>query len=164
MASVYYKRNLPHYQPGNADFFITFRLANSLPRSVIDNLKKEYCVFINETEKIKDLSKSKRVIQRKSKQYFGKFDKLLDGSQTGPMWLKEDAVAKVVYESILHRDNIKYDLHCFTIMPNHVHMVFRIGYENVSRIADSTARNSVSSYRVTKILQDLKKILRKRIK
>ncbi len=42
-------------------------------------------------------------------------------------------------------------------MPNHVHMVFRIGEINVSRIADSTARNSVSSYRVTKILQDLKK-------
>ncbi len=42
-------------------------------------------------------------------------------------------------------------------MANHVHMVFRIGKVNVSRIADSTARNSVSSYRGTKILQDLKK-------
>jgi REP element-mobilizing transposase RayT len=42
-------------------------------------------------------------------------------------------------------------------MPNHVHLVFKIGDEYVSRIADSTARNGVSGYRVTKILQDLKK-------
>lgn len=38
MNGVYYKRNLPHYQPGNTDYFVTFRLANSLPKKVIDNL------------------------------------------------------------------------------------------------------------------------------
>lgn len=57
MNGVYYKRNLPHYQPGNADYFVTFRLANSLPKKVIDNLKNEYSILINETEKINDLSK-----------------------------------------------------------------------------------------------------------
>ncbi len=37
-------------------------------------------------------------------------------------------------------------------MPNHVHIVF-----SVTRIADSSSRNSVSTYIVTKILQELKK-------
>lgn len=62
---------------------------------------------------------------------------------------------------MIYRDKKQYDLHCFTIMPNHVHVVFSIEDDNVDvnvgRIADSTARNSVSGYRVTKILQDLKK-------
>ena len=157
MNGVYYKRNLPHYQPGNADYFVTFRLANSLPKKVIDNLKNEYSILINETEKINNLSKRKRAILRNAKQYFRKFDNLLDGSQTGPLWLKEEPIANIIYESIIYRDKKKYDLHCFTIMPNHVHVVFSIEDVNVGRIADSTARNSVSGYRVTKILQDLKK-------
>ena len=157
MNGVYYKRNLPHYQPGNADYFVTFRLANSLPKKVIDNLKNEYSILINETEKINNLSKRKRAILRNGKQYFRKFDNLLDGSQTGPLWLKEEPIANIIYESIIYRDKKKYDLHCFTIMPNHVHVVFSIEDVNVGRIADSTARNSVSSYGVTKILQDLKK-------
>lgn len=147
MNGVYYKRNLPHYQPGNAVYFVTFRLANSLPRDVVDNLKREYEELVTETKNIKDISRRKSALLRSAKQYFGKFDKLLDGLQTGPLWLKEDAIAKVVYESIIYRDKTKYDLHCFTIMPNHIHMVFRIGEVNVSRIADSTARNGVSSYR-----------------
>jgi len=35
----YYKRNLPHYQPAGGEYFVTFRLANSLPQEVIQSLK-----------------------------------------------------------------------------------------------------------------------------
>jgi hypothetical protein len=38
---IFYKRNLPHYQPPFATYFVTFRLANSLPRHIIEELKKE---------------------------------------------------------------------------------------------------------------------------
>jgi phage shock protein A len=37
----FYKRNLPHYQPKQAQFFVTFRLANSLPNSVVEEIKTE---------------------------------------------------------------------------------------------------------------------------
>lgn len=157
MSEVYYKRNLPHYQPDNAVYFITFRLAFSLPKSVIVSLKKDYDDLLRSTKLIKNISERNNVIYKRRKQYFGKFDKLLDGSESGALWLKNNDVAKIVYDSIIFRDKKEYDLHCFCIMPNHVHLVFKIGIEDVSRIADSTARNGVSSYRVTKILQDLKK-------
>ncbi len=39
---IYYRRNLPHYQPAHATFFITFRLAGLLPAEVIVRLKEEY--------------------------------------------------------------------------------------------------------------------------
>ena len=39
---IYYRRNLPHYQPSYASYFITFRLAGSLPNEVIIKLKEEY--------------------------------------------------------------------------------------------------------------------------
>ncbi len=36
----YYKRKLPHLQPKGGEFFVTFRLANSLPGEVLDQLKR----------------------------------------------------------------------------------------------------------------------------
>lgn len=157
MTQLYYKRSLPHYQPDNAIYFITFRLAFSLPKGVILSLKEDYKDFVKSTKLIKNMSERNKALYKRRKQYFGKFDKLLDGSESGSLWLKNIDVAKIVYDSILFRDESVYDLYCFCIMPNHIHLVFEIGDESVSRIADSTARNGVSGYRVTKILQDLKK-------
>ena len=37
----HYKRHLPHYQPPGATLFVTFRLAGSLPRTVIEELLLE---------------------------------------------------------------------------------------------------------------------------
>jgi hypothetical protein len=36
---AFYQRNLPHWQPTNAEFFITFRLAGSLPKQAISMLR-----------------------------------------------------------------------------------------------------------------------------
>ncbi len=38
---IYYKRNLPHYKPPGYTFFVTFRLAGSLPVAVIEKPKAE---------------------------------------------------------------------------------------------------------------------------
>jgi hypothetical protein len=53
---VFYRRRLPHWQPDGATLFVTFRLANSLPRAVIADLRAEsYDHFVrdeNELERI----------------------------------------------------------------------------------------------------------------
>ena len=41
LISTYYQRKLPHWHPEGAMFFITFRLANSLPLHIIQELKEE---------------------------------------------------------------------------------------------------------------------------
>lgn len=38
---TFYKRNLPHFQPLGYSYFITVRLMGSLPKQVIERLKKE---------------------------------------------------------------------------------------------------------------------------
>lgn len=69
--------------------------------------------------------------------YFEKFDSFLDKYQHNN-FLKDEVVAKLVYDSILFRDNKDYDLICFTIMPNHVHMVFSPVERDLSRSQQST--------------------------
>ena len=37
----FYKRNLPHWQPSGAEYFVTFRLAGSLPAEAVAKIRNE---------------------------------------------------------------------------------------------------------------------------
>jgi REP element-mobilizing transposase RayT len=52
-------------------------------------------------------------------------DRHLDTARTGPMYLKEEAIARLVVESIYYgaRELRYYDLHAFVVMANHVHLL-----------------------------------------
>jgi len=89
----------------------------------------------------------------------------LDGSSIGPKWMKDDKVAIIINEEIRIRDGIEYNLIAYTIMPNHVHLVFVpiekfVARSEASRELENEKQNgkrsSASLYIVTKILQDLK--------
>jgi REP element-mobilizing transposase RayT len=159
---IYYKRNLPHYQPIGYTYFVTYRLNGSLPIEVIKKLKAEREKQLKEIDGISNKSLRHEKYNKMQSVYFGKFDKLLDTSDFGPTWLKKKEIAEIVKDAIHFYDNKKYNLVCYTIMSNHVHQVFT---PIVDRISDSTnipseaevSRNRVSGYIVTKILQDLKR-------
>lgn len=119
----YYRRNLPHYQPSRGTFFITFRLANSLPKAVMARLKQEYKCSIE----AKNQNKSKKRKIRKA--YFKNFDQYLDRAESGRNWLKEDKIAQIVADKIHDFDSQKYTLICYCIMPNHVHLLVEISNE-----------------------------------
>jgi putative transposase len=140
---IFYKRNLPHYQPSNATYFVTFRLANSLPKAVIEKLKKENEIAVNKL--VKQPYRKSEKLYHQQKLYFGKFDALLDGSKKGSLWLKDDRIAKITADAIHYYDSKKYKLFAFCIMPNHVHVLFELLYEKEPQ-----------TYPVTKILTSIK--------
>ena len=57
-------------------------------------------------------------------QAFAWLDRQLDTARTGPMFLRQDAIAEVVVQS-LHRgaELGHYELACFVVMANHVHVL-----------------------------------------
>jgi len=117
------RRRLPHWQAPDGVYATVFRLKGSLPRNVITRLQQERAVVKNkllkkglpETIIQQELSKMRRF-------YFGQFDSLLDNSSTGPHFLKEPLVAKLVEDAILFFDNKKYKVIDYCIMSNHVHL------------------------------------------
>ncbi|HLR76411.1 MAG TPA: transposase [Balneolaceae bacterium] len=117
----FYRRNLPHYQPPGGRFFVTFRLVNSLPKSVVTRLKKEYNSLMKDAEN-KNRTKKRKLL----KVYFQKFDQFLDRSNAGNLWLRRDSVAQIVADRIHDFDSEKYTLICFCIMPNHVHLLVEL--------------------------------------
>ena len=152
---IYYKRNLPHFQPPGYAFFITFRLHGTLPKEVVSRLKamkEKELKLIAEYDNPKVKSEKYSALKN---EYFKLYDNYLDDASTGFSWLKENRIAEIVKSSIHFRDEKEYDLIAYTIMPNHVHLVI---IPIVERIADSLSPESKENlYIITKVLQNLKK-------
>jgi putative transposase len=88
---------LPHFDSAETVQFVTFRLADSLPRAVAEALAK--------------LSDN-----------LAETDQNLDGG-LGSCWLKEPPIAQLVEDAIMHFDGERYHLLAWCVMPNHVHVV-----------------------------------------
>jgi len=143
----FYRRNLPHIQPEGATLFITFRLANSLPKCVMDQLQIEKDWIELELANMSDITERENQIDLANRRYFGKWDGALDLA-TGKKSLSNPDVANMVTESLRHRDGKVYDLISYTIMPNHVHVIFtpveeqENKYYSLSRIMHSLKRHT----------------------
>lgn len=142
----FYRRHLPHWQPQGATFFITFRLANSLPQSVIAELKQRSdreSRKLRATKTHKSDQNSKYDAQRRE---FARWDTALDKSKQGSDWLNQPQIAEIIVEALHYRDQRVYDLFAFCVMPNHVHLVCRpLSQDNSKRMS------------ITRILQSLKR-------
>jgi putative transposase len=121
---LFYERQLPHYQPPGATLFITFRLADSIPPAVLDQLLAEREQANARLARISDVRERARQSYKEQRRLFGKWDTALDTAQSGPFWLRDFQIATLVADSLNHRDGRVYDLDAFCIMPNHVHVVY----------------------------------------
>ncbi len=119
----FYRRRLPHYQPPGATLFITFRLAGSLPQEIVQQLAEEAKRVEQQLECITDRQERERQSYLAQRRLFGKWDKLLDTSTTGPHWLQKGPLAQVGVDSLHYGAERRYDLDAFCIMPNHAHIV-----------------------------------------
>ncbi|MDZ7412380.1 MAG: hypothetical protein ONB15_02465 [candidate division KSB1 bacterium] len=143
-AKVFFRRNLPHYQPAGATFFITFRVAGSLPAEVVQRLKDEL------RRQLKAAGKDRVLAYRSRIKHFGKFDEYLDRVSYGEPWLARDEIARVVAESLRYWDGLRYYLLCHCIMPNHVHLV-------IEPFASAVAQVGNLRYLLSPILHSIKR-------
>jgi len=74
----FYRRNLPHIQPEGATLFITFRLANSLPKEVIERLLAEKEQAEEKINQLTDKMEREKQLYVERRRYFGKWDEALD--------------------------------------------------------------------------------------
>ncbi|HEX8428322.1 REP-associated tyrosine transposase [Hymenobacter sp.] len=123
MDYTFYNRNLPHRLPAGEQLFLTLRLAGSLPRSVVAALRAEAEAV--EAAALRQPPDG-AAAYRRQKQYFGRFDAMLDAAATGPLWLRRPPVAALVGQAFHHYDGRCYELLAYCIMANHVHAVLSL--------------------------------------
>ncbi len=114
----FYTRKLPHWQPEEDFFFITYRLAGSLPVSTIKALKDDYEIQKKRPEN--QMQEQKEMLRE---MYFESFDDELEKNLNEPHWLKNDRVAETVLNSLLFNNNKHYILWAACLMSNHVHIL-----------------------------------------
>ena len=108
-------------------YFITYRLAHSLPRKKLEIIKQEYhnkIDFIQSLDYKQEIEKAE--ISNEWKKYFNKIDKLLVTCTSSPQYLQNEMAAQIVADSISFFDGKEYDLICYCIMSNHVHLVIKL--------------------------------------
>lgn len=113
-----------HIYGTNRSYFITFRLEDSLPQSKLLELKDEYIRCI-ELIKEKDIVKRKQLIDEIAIMILGKYNYQLDQHPYGSCILQDEKIAKILCDQILQYHRILFELKCFSIMPNHVHMILK---------------------------------------
>jgi REP element-mobilizing transposase RayT len=115
------RRNLPHWEVDGATYFVTFRLAGSSPAHLEQEWRDERARARSEgafrMEGVDALRTRSRLMAMK-------FDQQLDCGEHGPRYLERASIASLVVTSIEFYAGIRYELLCFVVMPNHVHLVF----------------------------------------
>lgn len=124
----FYHRNRPHIHPPDSTLFVTFRLAGSIPKAVVRQYRNEKLLREREVRQIAVKTEQDRDDERTiefHRKWFKRFDETLDKAAAGPMWLGETAVRRIVYDKLIEDSEAKYRLDAFSIMSNHVHIVFK---------------------------------------
>ena len=126
---------LPHFDGHELAQFITFRLHDALPRSVILRWREELA-----HERFGEVE---AIMRRRVEAY-------LDQGH-GSCYLKNSEVAAMVQSGLLFHDEAKYRLSAWVVMPNHVHLLCTpcFGY-NLAQIMHSL--KSYTSNEANKIL------------
>ena len=112
---------LPHWEKDSATYFITFRLSDSLPRTVLDQIESEKNnIVITAAQLNRDLSADER--KRIAHLSNVRIERYLDAG-AGACHLQNPAVAGLLSRALRHFDENRYRLFTWCVMPNHVHVV-----------------------------------------
>jgi len=115
---------LPHWEKDNATYFVTFRLADSLPRRVLDRFTSERASIMQLAgQQSRELTPSEQ--QHLKRLSSVRIEQYLD-SGAGSCSLRLAQIAVSVAETLLLFDEKKYRLFAWCVMPNHVHAIVRV--------------------------------------
>lgn len=145
----YYRNNLPHIQHGGVILAISYRLAFNLPQNILEKLKADKHEYERISSNLTGIEKEVYDSEFNRK-YFEYFDEFIDKYNSNVNWLRISQVADIVYNSQLYFDNVKYKLHCFTIMPNHIHIILEPLWNNDNYYAIADIIHSLKGYTARK--------------
>jgi REP element-mobilizing transposase RayT len=122
--------HLPHWERPNAAYSITYRLHDSLPRHVIEQLRQEHEALRRNAVTTIDRIAINRAHERR-------IDMTLD-QNFGPCYLRDERIARLIADNLHYFAGSRYELLAWCVMPNHVHVVMRVlGEQSLATIVHS---------------------------
>ncbi len=141
-STSFHRRNLPHYYRPNSTYFITFRIKGSIPLVKLLELN----TFIKQ-----QIIKNKFSKDTINENYFYKYDQLIH-KYSLITYLDNPFLANFVKNELHKYAETEYKLLCYSIMPNHVHLIFHLleNAKSINKIMQNIKR--ISAYNINKYL------------
>jgi valyl-tRNA synthetase len=112
------RRHLPHWKQQGVTYFVTFRLADSIPADKLAYLEEERERWL--------ASHPEPWTEEQKRTYYAQFcvpiERWLDAGY-GSCVLAQPEAAQIVADALKHFDGDRYELGSWAIMPNHVHVI-----------------------------------------
>ncbi len=129
---------LPHWQQEGAVYFLTFRLADAIPKHLLDQWSAEREAWLAHHPK----PWSAEVESEYHSRFSGAMERWLDAGH-GSCTLRQPECRAHVEETLQHFDDIRFRQVAWVIMPNHVHVlsVMNGGY-SLEKVVQTWKRRS----------------------
>jgi REP element-mobilizing transposase RayT len=114
LVKIHSRGRLPHWEVDQAVYFVTFRLADSLPAEIARRL-----ILERQQAVLKLSTAAERA--RLDEAFAIRLDRYLDEGH-GSCLLRDHA--ETVANALRFFDRLRYELHAWCVMPNHVHVLF----------------------------------------
>jgi REP element-mobilizing transposase RayT len=140
------RRRLPHWRQMGVAYFVTFRLADSVPQSLLRQWREDRTIWLRwhpppwRTEEQREFEE----------RFIGRMQEWLDAGM-GACHMRRSDVRAQVELCLLQFDGKRYNIDAFVLMPNHVHAVIKpaVGYDLSTLLQ---AMKGVSANRCNKLL------------
>jgi len=114
---------LPHWEKDDGLYFVTFHLADSLPKPVLEKIVERHRTLATAKRIGANLLPGQKLLieefsPRKIEEYFDR--------GIGACWLRDPRIADLVAGALRFGDGRQYRLIAWCVMPNHVHVIFRL--------------------------------------
>ena len=128
-----YSRELPHWRQRGCTYFVTFRLADSVPQEVLQQWKREHEEWRQQHTGVLSAEETRQYHAR----FIDRFHQWLDAGH-GDCWLRQPQLSGIVETALQHFAGLRYQLGAYVVMPNHVHvLVTPLGEHDLSDILHS---------------------------
>ncbi|MGJ8644786.1 MAG: transposase [Luteolibacter sp.] len=123
-ATAVTRNNLPHWQQSGATYFVTYRLADSIPKELLDRWKYERETWLADNPE----PWSEETEAEYHKIFSGEIDRMMDAGH-GQCILRKKPFQAILEESFHYFHMSRYFIHSWVVMPNHVHVLFTLSSE-----------------------------------
>ena len=120
--SIRTRGRMPHWDKDGGLYFVTFHLADSLPESIREEIRKRRQLLEAARSGRKLLKVEEDTLKKTSTKAI---EQLLDAGH-GSCALRDTRVAEIVASALKFWDDKRYRLLSWCVMPNHVHVLFRL--------------------------------------
>ena len=113
-----HERRLPHWEQPGVTYFVTFRLADSVPQSLLAQWEEERAIWRRCHPEPWSEDEAREYCER----FTERMETWLDAGM-GACHLRLEEVRREVESVLLCYDSLRYDVDAFVLMPNHVHLL-----------------------------------------